>query len=234
MMKLAPRLPLRRRFLQGIAWSLVTCAIALGQGSDIANTPHNLSASGPGSIKATSETEICKFCHVPHNSRSAEALWAQQLSEAIYRTPPIRTGESQLQTAPQPGGSSRLCLSCHDGTVAMGEISGSRGRIRMAGRQKFQPGDPGYLGTDLSGSHPVSFEISARPIGAESPAIDIGLHEVSAIISNTVAPLDANNKMQCTTCHDPHSDAYYRPGIVPRFWVAPTVQEVCTSCHALR
>ena len=46
--------------------------------------------------------------------------------------------------------------------------------------------------------------------------------------------LDGLGKMQCTSCHDPHSDRYYQPGRVPHFWVKPTVAEVCLTCHEPR
>ncbi|VAW45953.1 Cytochrome c family protein, partial [hydrothermal vent metagenome] len=35
---------------------------------DIVNTKHNLSASGPGTLKATTESRVCVFCHTPHGS----------------------------------------------------------------------------------------------------------------------------------------------------------------------
>ncbi len=44
-------------------------------GQNLATTVHNLSASGPGSVKATSETELCIFCHTPHNSNPRAPLW---------------------------------------------------------------------------------------------------------------------------------------------------------------
>jgi len=34
----------------------------------IVNSKHNLSVSGPGTVKASAEPEICIFCHTPHNS----------------------------------------------------------------------------------------------------------------------------------------------------------------------
>ncbi|MGD0388921.1 MAG: hypothetical protein ABSC42_08205, partial [Tepidisphaeraceae bacterium] len=36
--------------------------------TSVVNSPHNLSASGPGTIKSTNEQEVCIFCHTPHNA----------------------------------------------------------------------------------------------------------------------------------------------------------------------
>ncbi len=88
---------------------------------NVAGTVHNLSVSGPGEIRALSETEICKFCHIPHNAVVPRPLWGHALSEVDrYQVGDIHSGSGTRLRAPQPDGSSRLCLSCHDGTVGLG------------------------------------------------------------------------------------------------------------------
>ena len=202
------------------------------QGS-VVSTVHNLSVSGPGEVRSLTETQVCKFCHIPHNALEPEPLWGHALSQVpSYQVPPLRSQGGG--PAPQPDGSSRLCLSCHDGTVALGEIAGQARPIEMAGARRLGPGRPGFLGTDLSGSHPISFVISDFGTGDPLSDQDIGLKPLSVIRTDSLVRLDAQNKMQCTTCHDAHADRYYQEGKVPRFWVAPTVSEVCLSCHALR
>lgn len=47
-------------------------------GKGIANSMHNLSVSGPGTVKASSESQICIFCHVGHNGSPASPLWNRQ------------------------------------------------------------------------------------------------------------------------------------------------------------
>lgn len=199
-------------------------------------TVHNLSASGPGEIRALAETEVCKFCHIPHNATVPEPLWGHALPRAArYETPPIRSrGASDQVAAPQPDGSSRLCLSCHDGTVALGEVAGEARSIAMAGSQRLGPGRAGFLGTDLSGAHPVSFVVPDGDPGLGSGDHDMGLRPRAAIDADPDVRLDRDGKMQCTTCHDPHTDRYFQEGRVPHFWVKATVAEVCLVCHELR
>ncbi|VAX15466.1 Cytochrome c family protein, partial [hydrothermal vent metagenome] len=36
--------------------------------NDVRNTKHNLSVSGPGTVKASTETRVCVFCHTPHQA----------------------------------------------------------------------------------------------------------------------------------------------------------------------
>lgn len=63
-----------------VVWGAVIAFAALWSSqafplADVAKTKHNLSISGPGGIKATTETEICVFCHVPHLASNLGALW---------------------------------------------------------------------------------------------------------------------------------------------------------------
>jgi hypothetical protein len=202
--------------------------------ADITNTRHNLSVSGPGEIKSQTETEVCKFCHIPHNAVVPQPLWGHALSEVSrYAVPQMRRGRS-VAPAPQPDGSSRLCLSCHDGTVALGRIVSESRPLPMAGAQRLAHGRRGYLGTDLSGSHPISFVMPDGDASDPEGRQDMGLKPLDLVRADGQVRLDGQGKMQCTTCHDPHADRYYEPGRVPRFWVKPTVAEVCLTCHGLR
>jgi len=214
--------------------AFVAASPALAQHERVASTRHNLSVSGPGEIRSLDETEICKFCHIPHNAIIPEPLWGHTLSKAQYVTPQRRNSKGELEKTPQPDGSSRLCLSCHDGTVALGDIGGEPRPIAMAGAQRLGSGRNSSLGTDLSGSHPISFKLpDGSPYRADDDR-DMVLRPLATVRADPSVRLDANGKMQCTTCHDPHTDRYYREGQVPHFWVKPTVEEVCLTCHALR
>jgi hypothetical protein len=213
---------------------LLAASTAAQQG--VISTVHNLSVSGPGEIRSMSETEVCKFCHIPHSAVAPQPLWGHTLSTVrSYATSQMTTGPGTRFAAPQPDGSSRLCLSCHDGTIALGDIAGEPRPVEMTGAQRLAPGRRGFIGTDLSGSHPISFVVPSSDPGGYGRIRDMGLRPITAIHSDSDVRLDSQGKMQCTTCHDPHNDRYYQPQLgVPRFWVKPTVNEVCLTCHELR
>lgn len=223
---------IRRHILAGAVVAAAAAPLA-AQHERVADTVHNLSASGPGAFRSLTEPEVCKFCHVPHSAAVPEALWSRRLSSERYETPEIRRGRPGAQPAPQPDGSSRLCLSCHDGTIALGDVVGEPEPIQMAGRGRLGPGDRGFLGTDLSGSHPVSIAVTDSPSDFDDDS-DMSLRPLGAIRGDPDIRLDAAGKMQCSTCHDPHSDRFFVPGRVPRFWVKPTLEEVCLTCHVPR
>ncbi|MHC4749606.1 MAG: cytochrome c3 family protein, partial [Planctomycetota bacterium] len=102
----------------------------------------------------------CSFCHTPHGALTGTPLWSHKLSTAVYN---IYQSSSLEANIGQPTGSSKLCLSCHDGTVAVTEsIRGS-----SFGGTYIAPG-AANLGTDLSDDHPISFvysiELSAKDV----------------------------------------------------------------------
>ena len=200
----------------------------------VVSTVHNLSSTGPGEVRSLDEKQVCKFCHIPHNEVSVQPLWARPLSQATYEVPDLRSS-GVASPAPQPDGSSRLCLSCHDGTIALGESRrGGRG-ASMVGFSRLSPGRRGFIGTDLSGHHPISFVLPEgdRVENGLSDS-DMTLNSLQAIRADREVKIDAEGKMQCNSCHDPHSDNNYVPDRVPRFWVKKTVDEVCLTCHIPR
>src|SRR6185295_2546550 len=94
----------------------------------------------------------------PHGSVGEKALWSHSLSAATY-TP--YTSTTMKAIVGQPTGESKLCLSCHDGTVALGLMHRQKANApaRLAG-VRMTPGRA-VLGTDLSDDHPVSFSYDA-------------------------------------------------------------------------
>jgi predicted CXXCH cytochrome family protein len=193
------------------AWSAATTFAQ----ERVSETVHNLSASGPGRIRAQTESQVCIFCHAPHNTSGLRPLWNRELSIASYQ---IYRSTTMDAHPGQPTGASKLCLSCHDGTIALGSVLSRSEQIRLSGGD-FIPAGLANLGTDLSDDHPISFfytsGLAASDRQLKSPA---GLpHEVR---------LDANGRLQCTSCHDPHHNRY------GDFLVArPEFGELCMACH---
>ena len=208
---------------------LVLLALASGTEaqpvSDIASTRHNLSLSGSGEVKASTQSEMCVFCHTPHSSSTSAAapLWNRNLSEATYTS--YDSSSIQALDIAEPIGSSRLCLSCHDGTLAIGAVlnepgrGGGDGSISMQGTAAdgTMPGDAGVttgntrdLGVNLTNDHPISFTYNSALANADGELRDPAAvpHLGVRPTDNPTLPLDPNGSgdglVQCTTCHDPH------------------------------
>lgn len=185
-----------------IAVMAITSSTTMAQ---IEGTPHDLAAVTGGNT--------CSFCHTPHGAVTGTPLWNHRLSEAVYN---IYQSSSLEANVGQPTGSSKLCLSCHDGTVALTEtISSDSG-----GGAYIAPG-AANLGTDLSDDHPISFVYSSS-----LPIEDVQIRSPFSLPEQL--KLDRSNELQCTTCHDPHDNQH------GDFLVTSNRQSgLCLYCHDL-
>lgn len=196
--------------------ALVFCSLCLAQPASVVNSPHNLSASGPGRIRAASENEVCIFCHTPHNSTPVRPLWNRLMPVDAYSIYSSRA----LQAKPgQPTGVSKMCLSCHDGTIALGSVISRDTPIQMAGGVTTMPQGKGHIGTDLRDDHPISFHYDSSLIAKDSKLRQPG--SLPAQIK-----LDSNQELQCTSCHDAHNNA--NGGFLV---MRNDNSELCISCH---
>ncbi len=190
----------------------------------IYKSKHNLSASGPGPIKALDETRVCVFCHTPHEAEPAAPLWNHDMPKgANYTT----YGSSTLkaQTVGQPTGPSRLCLSCHDGSIALGAVGSEARDIDVRDRgipiTTLPAARASNLTTDLSDDHPISFSYARKLYGAARGQL--------ADPSNlTKAVRLYKGKVECTTCHEAHDDKF------GKFLVMNNMNSaLCLTCHTL-
>src|SRR5512138_530798 len=84
------------------------------------NTRHDFSVKSSTTIRASSEDKSCTFCHATHDSMPSVPLWnhnATTAAPAIYSSTTLRSTVTPATAAD----SSKLCLSCHDGTIALGD-----------------------------------------------------------------------------------------------------------------
>src|ERR1035437_6666309 len=93
---------------------------------------HNLSVNGPSPIKGGT-LPPCQYCHAPHSGIGKGPLWSQTFSTQTYTLYSSSTAPQETMKQPWAGGSSSLCLSCHDGTVAVGQTV-PYGQIPMTGK----------------------------------------------------------------------------------------------------
>lgn len=234
-------------------FSLAVSAVYAG----ITTTKHNLSTSGPGPVRATSEQRICVFCHTPHHAISEISsgirvpLWNHTLSSASYQlyghggTRPFLL--SPTSPVIQPDGGSRLCLSCHDGTVAIGAVVNTGTALTSIAMQGtggggVMPGGLSNMGTDLSGHHPISIEVNNTLINDKTTQCnDIGTMKICNPSAGSPVKLKKTNNtyvgapsgvgVQCSSCHDPHEDPV--PGTTAFLRVGDKDDwgSLCTTCH---
>lgn len=198
-------------------WLMLTAGAvsALAAGPGLRQSKHNLALANPARSIGGGESDLCKFCHTPHGSPSQKALWNHADSGATY----IPYSSSTMKAVVgQPTGDSKLCLSCHDGTVALGTLHkqklNSPTRIASA---RMSPGRS-VIGTDLSDDHPISFNYDA--------ALTAGAELRDPSVLNNRVRLDASRQVQCTSCHDAHNDKFGKFLVVDNF-----ASGLCLTCH---
>ncbi|WP_191965552.1 cytochrome c3 family protein [Oryzomonas sagensis] len=192
----------------------------------ILTSPHNLSSSGPGRIKS-SEERVCIFCHTPHHATKltdtsdSGPLWSRDENTAQDY---ITYVSSTISAKPgQPMGASRLCLSCHDGTIALGSpvAHGTTAQLGVLTPPSF-PQKSTVLGKDLRDDHPISMEYGLKTGEFRDPATIAAVSRVKLVSRN------GTNYVECSSCHNAHDNQY------GNFLVTNTATQadaLCTVCH---
>jgi len=189
-----------------VAWlGFATAAAAQG----ISGTAHDLRAL------AGTNGEICIVCHTPHDADqvvTAAPLWNHTVTTATYTVYSSATLDS---TPGQPNGVSKLCLSCHDGTVAIDAFAGAAGTTSI--NATFQ------VGTDLRYDHPISM--------AYDSVADTGLWNETVTASGLGGTIDSDmlfaGNVECASCHDPHDAA----GVTNFLVKSNAASALCLTCH---
>jgi len=214
--------------------ALVLVAAGVASAASIVGTAHDMRTYF--STGAGITTQVCVYCHTPHMpaGRTQDPLWNHTLSTqgsyGIY-------GSSTMNAAPTSmvgtdGSVGSLCMSCHDGTVAVNTlwkapVDGAVGSTRNAfgtavlnASNQIATTSGGYVGTDLSNDHPVNFIYDAALIGQ-----DKGLNPVAGVVAAGM-PLFSASSVQCATCHNVHDNTN-----IPFLRVNNAASALCLVCH---
>jgi predicted CXXCH cytochrome family protein len=186
---------------------IFTCA-TVGYAGSIAGSKHDFSGKGWGS------NEICVFCHTPHNANktvTGSQLWNHQVSTATYA---VYSSPTLQGTPEQPRGPSKLCLSCHDGTVAIDAFGNQNGNHYISGATK--------LGTDLSNDHPISIYWDHQTDQTSCS----NCHSTHPMKFTSVLPF-YSHYMECSTCHEPHNKGPEAKMLRKSL----TGSAICLHCH---
>lgn len=183
------------------------------QSGSIVGTKHDMSAK-PWNPTQT----LCGVCHTPHNSIAAQpALWNHQVTAAVFT---VYASPTMNSVAGQPGGTSKLCLSCHDGTVALENYGGVNNGVNLiAGAAN--------VGTDLSNDHPISITYDAALATADGALFNPAVKEWNGVGSGFIsAKMLFANKVECASCHNVHDNQFTK-----FLRKANTGSALCLTCH---
>ena len=178
----------------------------------VSDSPHNLNNYPGIHIEGN---QVCLPCHIPHNAQTPglgerNLLWNHEQTNQTF--------VMFKSTAGQPSGTSKLCLSCHDGVTALDSYGGNVGSTTINAEHS--------LGTDLTNDHPIGIEYPTTYIGQRwndpatfAPGIG-GSSGVRLVTVNGV------KRVECNSCHTPHNNG------LGNFLRAPIEQSyLCLQCH---
>jgi predicted CXXCH cytochrome family protein len=207
-----------RTWLAALIIILFSASVLFAQISGDAMGVHNL---GPGSKSPITgaRPDSCAYCHAPHSGLNT-GLWNQKLTTQVYTTYTSNTAKN-VATQPTLGSSSNQCLSCHDGTVAVGATV-AYGQVTTHGSMYSSD----VFGNNLQSSHPFSLAMPLKD--------NINLAASLASGGQTADPTGAvkliKGNVECMSCHDPHVQA--KDLISQNFLVKDSSNgQLCLACH---
>jgi len=167
----------------------------------------------------------CASCHTPHKAVESTLvpLWnGAETTQTFTMYSSAHFDQLGIVSSGQPSGSSKLCLSCHDGTTNTSEIFADSNDV---------------FGTNLSGSHPFSFVYDSTLAGKDPTLKD---PSSASGLGGSIADdlLDDDGNVQCSSCHDPHTSAVAGTKALRYYYFSAKVTGVtqdrgtfCKTCH---
>ncbi len=198
--------------------ALLVVGAGAASAATISGTPHDLSTKGWGT------TELCKFCHTPHLAQavSGAPLWNHQTTLASYTLYSSATFQGAASQT-QPGPTSKLCLSCHDGTVAVDSFANAG--VMAVGTHFISSTNRIGSGNSLTSDHPIAFTYNAALAAADTTLITPAA--TNYVDAAHLIPL-FNGKLECASCHTSHDNTYTK-----FLRTGNASSALCLKCHLM-
>jgi predicted CXXCH cytochrome family protein len=258
--------------LRSLLIGLATLALASAAGSavaagGIAGSAHDFSggiATNPDIAPETFTTGTCSFCHTPHKAPNTYLLW----NHTISANPSFSWTDVSHTTGGTPyppfantyGGPTAKCLSCHDGSVAVGDIAwfgeGKPTSIILDGEEMTthyhgagEAVNVGFGGS-MNGNHPVAmpypYSTTMSTYNGVTNGSLGGLNIAEWVPDPTLSgirlfhedggavvgtPAAGNTGIECSSCHDPHNGPTTTDLFLRGDVGGNGPNYICTKCH---
>jgi predicted CXXCH cytochrome family protein len=200
----------------------ILLSLSLLSSGQITGTAHDFSSE----LWAPAQNRMCGVCHTTHNSIAIPSapLWNHESTAvtvySLYSSASFDNHGGLSISA--PGASSKLCLSCHDGTVALENFGGT-----TTGTTFISTGlIGGASGGDISKDHPISFEYTDA-LATLDGGLNAPTSSNSGLGGTITQDMLFNNKLECASCHDVHN----KYGVTHLLKMLNTNSQLCLTCH---
>lgn len=200
---------------------------------------------------------VCAFCHTPHHAMTEGndylPLWSHALPNTAYVPYNTATIDATIDPSTMMEGPSKLCMSCHDGAIAVDTHYATTGAKQL---DSDEYGAAAIAQTaSLSNDHPIGFVfdqidggIANGPVAGNpadnAPSVagqdnwirqkaatyidNVSLKIEDRLYQGTQGPI-----MTCATCHDVHNKKNVDdPTKTNYLLLSPnTDSKLCLTCH---
>jgi hypothetical protein len=213
----------------------------------MAGTDHDFTGEGVG---------LCSFCHSPHRAQSTSLLWNHRFSVNIFQWDiPETTAGTQFPSfaGDTYRGVTSKCLSCHDGSVAIGDIVWWQGKVPSfpLDDDRHGLGDDVNIGFggNLAGNHPVAMPFPFQQTASTYNGVTTGSSFVPAdwqpdprtlgirlFVDDGLGNISAGaivgrTGIECSSCHDPHNRETVDEFFLRGRQTGSTTAYLCLKCH---
>lgn len=245
-----------KKFVLAVLLLLVATNVWAVKTIDVSATDHNLGTSNPEpgyEYRSDNEDEVCIYCHTPHGGTINTPLWNRGLPDQSGANAFTHYTSATLYgvgfSTRNVNTESLLCMSCHDGAVAMNAINNNSNRTGAApdntmvmtsweywaesGVGKVIGDAPDAAGTaqgrsrDLTDDHPISFNYPTA-VAASGGKLD---SLANAKVDGVRFFGAAKENVECSSCHDPHVDGNADADYAPFLTMPNTASALCLACH---
>lgn len=222
----------------------------LGSKHDLTSLNRRANTQAMEGVAYVDYGDACVYCHIPPEAEGSESAPEQiagwnRIRPAVegyelYDSPSFRS------TAQIPNEVTLLCLSCHDGTMAVDRIVNTPRAWKNGGEMTMHmrlnasadlnscglchdgwtAHDLGnkHIGTDLRSNHPVSVLYPGLALSINSNVVDkrFKTPRDESGFSNGVRLF--NGFVECASCHDVHNPSNYK-------LLRARGASLCSTCH---
>jgi len=223
----------------GMSYGTTNTADTLQRICVFCHAPHNTyklspANGGPGAGIGAGPQAGDDFTYLPlwnHTLQSNTVYTMYQNGPGAPQNPTSPNASQAIANGMTPGGTSLLCLSCHDGSVAVNSYGNSAQLARSISAGSATIGPAYVIGKDqyLGNHHPIGFDydlVQAVDTGIKSADVAYFNGATDYVRNHLYGP--GNTVMECGTCHSVHNKGNTGDTLL---WIMDTRSALCLTCH---